>query len=207
MKTDRTTRTMMLGQGSHCLATSQIGRMAVLMMFSIAFVILLATVDAKTAHAHLSFESDGCIQGYVWRIAFPDDHVCVTPETRDQAAYDNSQAAERLAINHLPYGPDTCVQGYVWRGAFPDDHVCVTTETRDQAAYDNSQADARREPGGGPYGPDTCVQGYVWRGARDSDHVCVTPETRDQTAYDNSQAAARRANNNMIYIPLLLSWE
>jgi hypothetical protein len=38
---------------------------------------------------------DTCLQGYVWREAVPGDHVCVTPETRAQAAEDNSLAASR----------------------------------------------------------------------------------------------------------------
>jgi|688.fasta_scaffold498536_1 hypothetical protein len=84
-----------------------------------------------------------CIQGYVWREAFPDDRVCVTPEIRSQAAYDNSQAPSRIdPVNHT-YGPNTCVQGYVWREANPSDLVCVTPETRSQTAYDNSQASSR----------------------------------------------------------------
>jgi len=86
-----------------------------------------------------------CIQGYVWREAVPGDHVCVTPETRAQAQYDNSQAQSRIDPNGA-YGPDSCIQGYVWREAFPNDHVCVTPETRAQAQYDNSQAQSRIAP-------------------------------------------------------------
>ena len=41
--------------------------------------------------------TDTCVQGYVWREAVPGDHVCVTPETRAQAAQDNSLAASRSA--------------------------------------------------------------------------------------------------------------
>ncbi len=160
-------------------------------------------LDIKPALARPLMASDACIVGYVWRDAYVGDRVCVTPETHDQAAYDNSQATNRLAINHLPYGPNTCVQGYVWREAYSGDQVCVTEEIRAQAAHDNSLADERRQPGGGPYGPDTCVDGYVWRGTIESDHVCVTPETRDQTAYDNSQAEARRATTFLVYFPTM----
>ncbi len=42
------------------------------------------------------YGKDQCIQGYVWRGAVPDDHVCVTSETRDQTQYDNSQAPNRV---------------------------------------------------------------------------------------------------------------
>src|SRR5258708_7310851 len=38
-----------------------------------------------------------CKPGYVWREACgPKDHVCVLPQTRDQAANDNAQAASRF---------------------------------------------------------------------------------------------------------------
>ncbi|MDQ2714299.1 MAG: hypothetical protein M3Z08_05275 [Chloroflexota bacterium] len=83
-----------------------------------------------------------CIQGFVWRGANSNDHVCVTLNVRDQAAYDNSQASSRVDP-HGAYGPDTCIQGYTWRGAFSGDHVCVTPDVRTQAAYDNSQAPYR----------------------------------------------------------------
>jgi Fibronectin type III domain len=84
--------------------------------------------------------ADVCLQGFVWREAGPQDYVCVTPNVRSQAAYDNGQASARRNPHGGPYGPDTCLQGYVWREAFTNDHVCVTPQTRDQAAYDNSQA-------------------------------------------------------------------
>ena len=86
--------------------------------------------------------TDTCRQGYVWREAFPGDHVCVTPATRAQAAYDNSQAGARRDPNGA-YGPDTCLPGYVWREACPGDHVCVTPETRAQTAEDNRLAATR----------------------------------------------------------------
>ena len=91
--------------------------------------------------------SDTCRTGYVWREATSSDHVCVTPETRSQAAADNAAAASRREPNGGAYGPDTCRQGFVWRVARPEDLVCVTPERRDQTANDNSQATQRREVG------------------------------------------------------------
>jgi hypothetical protein len=44
-----------------------------------------------------AYGPDTCIQGYVWREAIPGDHVCVTPEVRDQAAEDNRLADSRRA--------------------------------------------------------------------------------------------------------------
>jgi hypothetical protein len=84
-----------------------------------------------------------CASGYVWREAFPGDYVCVTPETRRQAADDNAQASARINSTGA-YGPDTCISGYVWREASPRDRVCVTPQTRRQAAEDNAQASSRQ---------------------------------------------------------------
>jgi hypothetical protein len=55
-----------------------------------------ALIGTSTASAQ-DYGPDTCLQGYVWREAFPGDHVCVTPATRSQAAYDNSQADSRRA--------------------------------------------------------------------------------------------------------------
>jgi hypothetical protein len=87
---------------------------------------------------------DTCRPGYVWRWAFPGDHVCVTPETRAQAKEDNSLVGARRQPGGGAYGPHTCLQGFVWREAHPNDRVCVTPETRTQTAQDNAQAAARR---------------------------------------------------------------
>jgi hypothetical protein len=86
---------------------------------------------------------DTCLEGYVWRDAVPNDHVCVIPATRSQAATDNAQAAARRDPNG-PYGPDTCISGYVWREAVSTDHVCVTPATRSQAWSDNATSSNRR---------------------------------------------------------------
>ena len=104
---------------------------------------------------------DTCRQGYVWRDAFPGDHVCVTPETREQAAQDNQQAARRRQPGGGDYGPNTCRQGFVWREARAGDVVCVTPETRTQTAQDNAQAGARRaSPQQAPGGGTLPAQGY-----------------------------------------------
>jgi hypothetical protein len=88
--------------------------------------------------------ADTCVQGYVWREAVPDDHVCVTPETRSQTRDDNRLAGSRVNPDGGPYGPDTCRQGFVWREAVSDDHVCVLPKTRSQAWEDNRLAESRR---------------------------------------------------------------
>ena len=91
----------------------------------------------------LAYGPDTCIQGFVWREANPNDHVCVTPAVRSQTAQENQLAASRRDPNGGPYGPDTCLQGYVWRDAFEGDHVCVTPDIRDEAANDNAAAASR----------------------------------------------------------------
>ena len=93
----------------------------------------------------LPYGRDTCKQGFVWRQTVPDDHVCVAPETRRQAAEDNQEAAARRNVYGGRFGPDTCVKGFVWREATPDDHVCVTPERRAQAKADNAQAANRRQ--------------------------------------------------------------
>ena len=82
---------------------------------------------------------DSCASGYVWREAIPSDHVCVTPQVRQQAAYDNSKAASRRNPNG-PSVSNSCVGGYVWREAFQGDAVCVVPAVRQQARDDNAQA-------------------------------------------------------------------
>jgi hypothetical protein len=92
----------------------------------------------------LPYGVDTCVQGFVWREAFPEDHVCVTPQIRTQAANDNAQAGARRSPNGGPFGPATCKQGFVWREARVGDLVCVPPATRSQAAADNAAASARR---------------------------------------------------------------
>jgi hypothetical protein len=83
--------------------------------------------------------TDRCQSGYVWREAHPNDHVCVTEETRRRTAIENSTAASRRD----PYGPGTCLYSYVWREAVQGDRVCVTPESRMQAYDDNRRASSR----------------------------------------------------------------
>ena len=96
----------------------------------------------RFVYATAPVASGTCIVGYVWREAFPGDRVCVTPKTRDEVRYDNSQADSRRA-GFGPYGPNTCNQGYVWREANPKDLVCVTPRTRDLTRRDNAAAAER----------------------------------------------------------------
>jgi len=95
-------------------------------------------------HSLLPFGPDTCKSGFVWREAVPDDHVCVSPASRDAAAQQDHEAANHRQPYGGPFGPDTCVQGFVWRDAFPGDHVCVTPALRQEAANENTQGPSRR---------------------------------------------------------------
>jgi hypothetical protein len=85
---------------------------------------------------------NACAAGYVWRLAVPGDHVCVTPETAAKVVTDNRLAPARVK-NSGRYGADTCQDTFVWREAVPADHVCVTPDTRRQTADDTVQAASR----------------------------------------------------------------
>jgi hypothetical protein len=100
--------------------------------------------DSIVATSHLPYGPDTCRQGFVWREANPNDHVCVTPQTRSRTADENRLAQSRRNPGGGPYGPNTCRQGFVWREAFPGDHVCVAPSVRTQAAEDNRLAASRR---------------------------------------------------------------
>jgi hypothetical protein len=115
-----------------------------------------APVEATTLAYPLDYGPDTCAPGFVWRDAFDGDHVCVTPQRRDQVAADNRQASNRTeacAVNDqeaaqgLPYcsfaGPAYCKQGWVWREANPADHVCVTPAERDTVRNENATAEQR----------------------------------------------------------------
>lgn len=113
-------------------------------LFGAGPVLLLGTLLGLAPMAHAAPHPDTCVAGYVWRESYPDDRVCVTPATREQAAADNRLAATRRAPQGGAYGPDTCKPGFVWREARPDDHVCVSPEVREQTARDNRLAHTRR---------------------------------------------------------------
>lgn len=109
--------------------------------------LLAAWLSASGAAAFAvgDFGPETCVEGFVWREACgPNDHVCVVPQRRSEAAADNAQWAARRAPGGGPFGPDTCKPGFVWREACgPQDHVCVTGATRGQAKDDNAHAHER----------------------------------------------------------------
>ena len=132
-----------------------------------------------------------CVQGFVWREARPEDHVCVIPNRRYEVAEENSLADERREPGGGPFGPNTCKQGFVWREAFEDDFVCVTPTSRMLAATENREA-YFKAIGFATYGPLTCKQGFVWREADEKDYVCVVWERRSAVRTENDLGPSRR---------------
>ena len=108
---------------------------------------LVLSLMPSASKAACDFGPDTCLVGWVWRDAFPGDHVCVTGDVRAQAAEDNRLAFSRLVFISLPPLPIIvrCGFGFVRRQASPTDGVCVTEQTKNQAAFDNSQASFRRD--------------------------------------------------------------
>ena len=152
-------------------------------LFSVLAALLLALAGTwHIAHAQPSYNANVCSPGYVERQAFFGDPVCVTPQTKAQAAYDNSQASTRIdetAPGGALYGGDTCLPDYVWRLAGPSDHVCVTPEIQKQTAYDNSQADNRLDRRydypkwwSDDYRIDWCLNGGTQCGQPAADNYC-----------------------------------
>ncbi|WP_310446916.1 hypothetical protein [Thiobacillus sp.] len=146
-------RSMIIQQ---CEIGKPCNRCAARMPEFIGLVLLLGLLTVLFASFAYSSGSDTCVEGYIWREAYPGDHVCVAPEVRNQTAADNKLAAMRREPQGGAYGPDTCKPGFVWREARPEDHVCVLPEVRAQTARDNSLAYTRRlmppaaANGGGP---------------------------------------------------------
>lgn len=104
--------------------------------------IVMSLAQPLGVRAGAAPEGSECIDGYVWREAYPGDLTCVESWVRDQAWSDNESAATRIDPFGA-YGKDSCIQGFVWREANPDDHVCVEPWVRDQTWQDNTMAAER----------------------------------------------------------------
>lgn len=89
--------------------------------------------DNRDAMMHrASPNKETCIQGYVWREASPQDHVCVPLETKHQTDADNQQAAMRIVgsgsvsgFGNSPAGAPSG-QGYGQRPGPPEDRPVVS---------------------------------------------------------------------------------
>lgn len=106
---------------------------------------MLGIQSQAQADSRLPYGPDTCKNGFVFREAYTDDHVCVTSAVRAQVAQDNAAAVSRIQPGGGLSGHNTCKQGFVWREARPQDLVCVDTSQRTQAADDNRLAYSRQQ--------------------------------------------------------------
>lgn len=113
-------------------------RLAVAAVAVAGIIAGVSALGGSAAHADPAYGPDTCKDGYVWREAFADDHVCVLPEVRSRTRAENQQPSANRAGGGA-HGPDTCKQGHVWRETRPGDHVCVSYRSRDDAKRDNGQ--------------------------------------------------------------------
>jgi hypothetical protein len=107
-------------------------------------VLLTASVSGSPAAAQ---DATTCLQGYVWRVARPDDLVCVTPQSRSVVEAENAAASTRREPGPRE-GVFWCLPGFVWREAFEGDTVCVPPPARDRVKAENAQASSRTLAGG-----------------------------------------------------------
>jgi hypothetical protein len=129
-------------------AFNEVGRLSFSWCAHASITILVNGLLAIGVAFGADYGPNTCIEGYVWRGAFSNDYVCLTPEVRDQAAADNRNAPLRAKswltdVRGVP--SRVCRPGFVWRAAAPNDQVCVTAATRAQALADNQQAASRRK--------------------------------------------------------------
>lgn len=101
-------------------------------------------VTQSSKLADQSVSSFRCKPGYVWRVARPEDRVCVTPDSRELAAAEN-QAKKYRRDPAGAYGPESCRAGFVWREAFIGDTTCVSPNRRAQVEEENRLARLRVE--------------------------------------------------------------
>ena len=110
---------------------------------SIAFAAPFALLHALTPAAPLaSSAAPTCLPGFVERQSHPDDHVCVTPDSKARAQAENAVAP--LSWTPGPFGPKTCASGLVWREAFEGDFTCVTPSIRTFVSQENALGPSRR---------------------------------------------------------------
>lgn len=82
-----------------------------------------------------NFGATTCRTGYVWREDGGSEAVCVTPDSRDRAAEDNSVTAA---------GSAGCPEGRVPRAAFSQDVACATPEVAAQTLDENERNESRK---------------------------------------------------------------
>jgi hypothetical protein len=87
--------------------------------------------------------SANCKPGFVWRLAGPEDRICVHPDSRARAALDNADAPNNVDPDGA-CAKDSDGGRLVRRKAFPGDEVCVAREIRALVRSENQLAASRR---------------------------------------------------------------
>jgi hypothetical protein len=104
-------------------------------------LLVLTLAAAPTSY---TLAAPDCLTGFVERESHPDDHVCVTPDSKARAQAENAVA--QLSWTPGPFGPKTCANGLVWREAFQGDFTCVPPSIRTFVSQENSLGPSRRTP-------------------------------------------------------------
>ncbi|KAF2244167.1 hypothetical protein BU26DRAFT_608632 [Trematosphaeria pertusa] len=102
------------------------------------FLLLSSLLSTSLVTAGGDYGPDICLEGFVWREATPDDHVCVKPSSRDAATWDNSQQASRQNAD------GTCKGKWVKRRATASDTACVSRTRKIFTNFDNAAGPDRR---------------------------------------------------------------
>ncbi|MCE9522833.1 MAG: hypothetical protein K8S25_10430, partial [Alphaproteobacteria bacterium] len=103
----------------------------------------IGSTGSGTTVTEAAGDAARCRAGFVWRLARPEDLVCVKPAARDRTELENAEATDFVDPDGA-YGPNSCIAGYVWRDAFEGDAVCVTPQAREQVHRENELASKRR---------------------------------------------------------------
>jgi hypothetical protein len=98
----------------------------------------------ETPRPQDGFTEAACMGQRVWRLAGPNDRICVLPHAHARVAKENADGPSHVAPGGGAYGAETCLPGFVWRDAFPGDHVCVTPDSRRLADWENISDKAER---------------------------------------------------------------
>jgi hypothetical protein len=64
-------------------------------LMALAAIGSLGAAALGATPASAQYGPDTCRNGFVWREAFPGDHVCVRPWVRAQASRDNYRTSDR----------------------------------------------------------------------------------------------------------------
>ena len=99
------------------------------------FVSLVAATANSASAIEQRFKQCTCQPQYDYRLADPQDWVCVDVNSRALIARENDEAAR----NRISETDNRCKSGFVWRDAFDGDGVCVTPEARDRVHQENQE--------------------------------------------------------------------